>query len=195
MLLSRKQLLIWRLLAMTNLEQQVSFLYQTAIGPVAIVARNSGLTHLCVGPEHKKLLKRYQRLKNLRTSSLPLSISSAAKHITETVEYLDNYFESRFDNLSNLTLDPDGTQFQKKSWKALRQIPAGKTMSYGEIARKIKHPKASRAVGLACNRNPLLIVTPCHRVIGANKNLTGFRVGTECKSMLLDHEGFSDYRK
>jgi len=81
-----------------------------------------------------------------------------------------------------------GTPFQRAVWTALRSIPAGATMTYGELATRIGAPGASRAVGLANNRNPIGLVVPCHRVIGANGALTGYAGGLERKRWLLEHE-------
>lgn len=92
--------------------------------------------------------------------------------------------------LKRFTLDlrPAGTPFQLSVWEALRAIPFGTTLSYGEIARRIGRPSAVRAVGAANGRNPLPIVIPCHRVIGADGNLTGYRGGVAIKRRLLAHE-------
>jgi methylated-DNA-[protein]-cysteine S-methyltransferase len=87
-----------------------------------------------------------------------------------------------------LPLDVVGTSFQREVWRALRTIPFGETRSYGQIARQIGHPTAVRAVGAANGRNPLSIVTPCHRVIGADGSLTGFAGGLDVKARLLDFE-------
>ena len=81
-----------------------------------------------------------------------------------------------------------GTDFQKSVWRELEKIPFGETKTYGEIAAAIGNPKAGRAVGSSCNKNPLAIIVPCHRVIGAGGNLTGFACGTEVKKWLLGHE-------
>jgi methylated-DNA-[protein]-cysteine S-methyltransferase len=81
-----------------------------------------------------------------------------------------------------------GTPFQQRVWHALQQIPYGTTRTYGEIAAAIDNPRASRAVGMACNRNPLLLIVPCHRVVGANGTLTGFAYGTDAKRWLLELE-------
>ena len=81
-----------------------------------------------------------------------------------------------------------GTPFQQRVWHALQQIPYGTTRTYGEIADAIGNPRASRAVGMACNKNPLLLIVPCHRVIGANGKLTGFAYGTDAKQWLLELE-------
>jgi methylated-DNA-[protein]-cysteine S-methyltransferase len=82
-----------------------------------------------------------------------------------------------------------GTEFQNQVWTALRRIPTGKTLSYGALAKQIGRPAAVRAVGLANGSNPIAIVVPCHRVVGANASLTGYGGGLERKRWLLDHEG------
>lgn len=87
-----------------------------------------------------------------------------------------------------LPLSPNGTKFQQKVWQALCTIPYGETRSYGQIAAQIGQPKASRAVGGANNRNPIMIFIPCHRVIGADGSLTGFGGGLEAKKYLLELE-------
>ncbi len=103
------------------------------------------------------------------------------------VDQLDGYFcgtLSRFD----LRLDPQGSEFQLAVWKELRRIPHAETRSYGDIAKAIGQPKAARAVGLANNQNPLPIIVPCHRVIGADGSLTGYGGGLPRKRWLLAHE-------
>lgn len=87
-----------------------------------------------------------------------------------------------------LELDMQGTDFQKKVWRALTKIPYGKTASYLDIARKIGQPTASRAVGMANGKNPISIIVPCHRVIGANGKLTGYAGGLDAKEILLSLE-------
>ena len=91
--------------------------------------------------------------------------------------------------LDSVEVDIDGTPFQQRVWRELRRIPAGTTISYGELARRIGQPKASRPVGAANGRNPVAIVIPCHRVIGADGTLTGYASGVERKRWLLAHEG------
>ena len=81
-----------------------------------------------------------------------------------------------------------GTPFQQRVWHALQQIPYGTTRTYGEIATAIGNPRASRAVGMACNKNPLLLIVPCHRVVGVNGKLVGFAYGTDAKRWLLELE-------
>ena len=100
------------------------------------------------------------------------------------VAQLDEYFAGRRDAF-DLPLAPRGTEFQRRVWRALTGIPYGKTVSYGELARRIGNPAASRAVGLANGANPLPNIVPCHRVIGANGSLTGFGGGLPIKRKLL----------
>lgn len=88
----------------------------------------------------------------------------------------------------DLPLAPNGTTFQRTVWAFLREIPYGQTVSYGELAKRIRQPGASRAVGLANGKNPISIVIPCHRVIGANGKLTGYGGGLPNKAFLLDLE-------
>lgn len=97
---------------------------------------------------------------------------------------LSDYFEGRRRKF-DLPLAPAGTDFQRQVWHTLTRIPYGETISYGELARRIGNPRASRAVGLANGANPLPIIVPCHRVIGANGSLTGFGGGLPIKRTLL----------
>jgi methylated-DNA-[protein]-cysteine S-methyltransferase len=89
----------------------------------------------------------------------------------------------------DLPLDPPGTAFQRQVWDALRTIPYGATTSYSELARRLGDPGATRAVGAANGKNPIPIIVPCHRVIGARGELTGFGGGLDRKRWLLEHEG------
>jgi methylated-DNA-[protein]-cysteine S-methyltransferase len=94
------------------------------------------------------------------------------------------YFAGDLGALDDIPVETGGSEFQRSVWRALREIPAGGTVSYGELAKRIGKPNASRAVGLANGMNPVPIVLPCHRVIGANSSLTGYGGGLE-----LQHEG------
>ena len=104
-------------------------------------------------------------------------------------EQLEAYFAGEL-RIFDLPLAPAGTAFQQKVWRALRDIPFGQTESYGALAKRIDAPKASRAVGMANGHNPISIIVPCHRVIGANGSLTGYGGGIERKRWLLEHEGY-----
>ena len=113
--------------------------------------------------------------------------NNKGEHKTGASSQLDEYFSGKRREF-NLALDLKGTDFQKQVWQEMLQIPYGKTVTYGEIAAKIGKPRAARAVGMACNKNPLLIIIPCHRVIGANGNLTGYAGGLLKKQWLVAHE-------
>ena len=108
--------------------------------------------------------------------------------LLKTEQQLNEYFAGER-TCFELELDFTGTEFQKEVWAALLEIPFGETRSYGDIARRIGRPKAVRAVGAAYGRNPISIVAPCHRVIGASGKLTGFAGGLDNKALLLKLEG------
>lgn len=107
--------------------------------------------------------------------------------LSETIKQLDEYFQEKR-RVFDLPLELKGTDFQKRVWEELKKIPYGQVKTYGEIASIVETKDASRAVGLACKMNPLLIVVPCHRVLGVNNKLTGFAIGIDKKSFLLDLE-------
>ncbi|MBM3773493.1 MAG: methylated-DNA--[protein]-cysteine S-methyltransferase [Acidimicrobiia bacterium] len=102
---------------------------------------------------------------------------------------LEAYFEGVLDAIDAVTTRTNGTPFQERVWAALRHIPAGRTLSYSQLADAIGQPRAVRAVGLANGANPVGIIVPCHRVIGADGSLTGYGGGLERKRWLLAHEG------
>jgi methylated-DNA-[protein]-cysteine S-methyltransferase len=105
----------------------------------------------------------------------------------ETVGQLDAYFAGTLTQF-DIPINLDGTEFQRRVWSQLQSIPYGETISYGELARRVGNPKASRAVGLANGRNPVAVIVPCHRVIGANGKLTGYGGGLDRKTWLLELE-------
>jgi methylated-DNA-[protein]-cysteine S-methyltransferase len=107
-----------------------------------------------------------------------------AEPFRETIRQLRAYFVGELETF-DLTLAPEGTPFQLSVWDRLREIPFGETISYGELARRVGNPNASRAVGLANGSNPIPIVIPCHRVIGSNGKLTGYGGGLPIKEKLL----------
>lgn len=113
---------------------------------------------------------------------------AASEPFDAVIRQLEEYFAGRR-HAFDLPLAPAGTDFQHRVWRALSIIPYGKTISYGELARRIGNPRASRAVGLANGANPLPIIVPCHRVIGANGSLAGFGGGLPIKQALLSLEG------
>jgi len=111
----------------------------------------------------------------------------AATPFAQVKAQLRDYFEGRLTEF-DLPLAPQGTEFQMMVWRELRNIPFGETISYAELARRIGRPTASRAVGHSNARNPISIIVPCHRVIGADNSLTGYAGGLDRKRMLLVHE-------
>ncbi|MEW5724881.1 MAG: methylated-DNA--[protein]-cysteine S-methyltransferase [Thermodesulfobacteriota bacterium] len=113
--------------------------------------------------------------------------------VVDSQRQLEDYLKGRLKQF-NVPLDLRGTDFQLEVWGRLRNIPFGRTTTYGRIARDLGRPAAARAVGAACGANPVPIVIPCHRVLGADGSLTGFGGGTRWKEWLLEHEG-AGFRK
>ncbi|WP_404344109.1 methylated-DNA--[protein]-cysteine S-methyltransferase [Pseudoalteromonas mariniglutinosa] len=124
-------------------------------------------------------------LQQLATS--PLS-ATTHQSILLCIEQLNEYFAKQRQEFT-VPLDTQGTPFQQAVWQALSDVPFGTVKSYGDIARTINKPKAVRAVGAANGKNPISIIVPCHRIIGANGKLTGYAGGIERKQWLLTHEG------
>ena len=110
-------------------------------------------------------------------------------HIVAAKRWLEAYWAGRDPSPHEVTLDLHGTLFQRAVWQALLGIPLGRTKTYGEIAAQVGHGAVARATGTAVGRNPVSILVPCHRVIGANGSLTGYAGGLPRKEKLLQHEG------
>jgi methylated-DNA-[protein]-cysteine S-methyltransferase len=108
--------------------------------------------------------------------------------INQTSAWLDGYFSGGSARIDGLPLDMRGAAFELRVWAALTEIPPGATASYGQIAKRLGDPGAARAVGMANGANPIAIIVPCHRVIGANGSLTGYGGGLDKKTWLLEHE-------
>jgi methylated-DNA-[protein]-cysteine S-methyltransferase len=139
------------------------------LGPILLVAGERGLKAVHFGGDP------------------PSAASGASPILDEAARQLAEYFagdRQEFD----LPLDPDGTPFQQAAWAVLRTIPYGRTLSYGEQAARLGDPNKARAVGAANGGNPLAIVVPCHRVVGAGGRLTGYAGGLPIKAWLLEHE-------
>jgi methylated-DNA-[protein]-cysteine S-methyltransferase len=113
---------------------------------------------------------------------------AARRHAARAVKQLREYFSGKRREF-DLPLDLKGTENQKRVWRALREISFGETLSYGELARRLGVPRAARAVGAACGANPICVVIPCHRVIGADGGLHGYGGGLPMKRALLELEG------
>ena len=129
-------------------------------------------------PRMRKLLRLHYGDAEMIETAVPPNIAAP----------LDAYFAGEISAIDRMAVATDGTAFQKLVWAALRAIPAGTTESYGQLAQRLGSPKAVRAVGGANGANPIGIVVPCHRVIGANGTLTGYGGGLERKQWLLAHE-------
>ena len=148
--------------------------YQSPLGEIAITANDQGITALA-----------------FQQGAAPLEIAQTSvaneQPFIEIKQQLSEYFEGTRTKF-NLALAPQGTAFQQSVWQALIEIPYGKTVSYGWLAKHINNEKAVRAVGSANGANPIALIIPCHRVIGANKKLTGYAGGLALKAKLLMHE-------
>lgn len=143
--------------------------YQSPIGTLAIRSTDEAVTEISLLTEEPKESPRENQLTR-----------DCKKELAE-------YFQGKRKTFT-VPLAPKGTVFQQKVWKAVREIPYGCTQTYGEIAEKAGSPKAYRAVGMANHQNPILILTPCHRVIGSNGSLTGYAAGIDNKRYLLELE-------
>lgn len=128
---------------------------------------------------------RMRRLLSLHYGAAALQAEPAPKALRAP---LDRYFAGDFRAIDTIQTATGGTDFQRAVWKALRAIPPGETLGYGQLAARIGRPNASRAVGAANGANPVAIVVPCHRVIGASSALTGYGGGLPRKAWLLAHE-------
>lgn len=154
-----------------ELEIKYVILCETPIGTIGIEEYNSCISRLFLSTDKIP--------KNLILKETPLLIEAKSQLLA--------YLEGKRDTFE-LPLSPNGTEFQRKVWKALQTIPFGETRSYKQIAEAVGNPKASRAVGMANNKNPIAIFIPCHRVIGANGLLVGYGGGLKTKQFLLDLE-------
>jgi methylated-DNA-[protein]-cysteine S-methyltransferase len=151
--------------------------HPSPVGDLLLVASKKGLRALLWDDEASERIRVGDTIEDTNNPILRAAVSQ-----------LDEYFAGRLKKFT-IKLDPIGTPFQLKVWDVLRRIPYGETMSYGEQAKAIGNPKASRAVGGANGKNPISIIVPCHRVIGANGDLTGFGGGLPKKKKLLALEG------
>jgi methylated-DNA-[protein]-cysteine S-methyltransferase len=136
-------------------------------------------------------IERFQRLLG-RHYGKDVVLEEKAGPPSKAAEALTAYFAGDLTAIETLETETAGTAFQRQVWAALRTIPKGETLSYGQLAVRIGKDKAVRAVGLANGQNPVAIVVPCHRVIGANGSLTGYGGGIERKDWLLQHERAQD---
>jgi methylated-DNA-[protein]-cysteine S-methyltransferase len=165
--------------------------FATPTGRMVLISDARGLVHALDWADHDermhRLLGRYYR--HVALSLRDATRESAAKRA------LLAYFEGQLDAIQKVKVATSGTVFQNQVWAALRRIPLGRTLSYGALAKNIGRPAAVRAVGLANGANPIAIVVPCHRVIGADASLTGYGGGLERKRWLLEHEATEASRR
>ena len=146
------------------------------VGQLTIIASDTGIRAVLWPTDNPKRVP----LGDVEPRENHPVLSSA---VTQLGEYFDGHRQD-FD----LPLDPTGTEFQQSAWTALRSIPFGTTVSYGEQAEQMGDKRKARAVGAANGRNPISIIVPCHRVVGSNGSLTGFAGGIDTKDWLLTHE-------
>ena len=159
--------------------------WASPISPLLLVTDDDGFLRALDFADHEarmhRLLREHYGDCTLQEGAAPVSLTAA----------LDAYFDGGIDALADVRTATGGTAFQREVWDALRAIPAGTTISYGQLAASLGRAGSSRAVGAANGANPVAIVVPCHRVIGADGTLTGYGGGMERKRWLLEHEGAS----
>jgi methylated-DNA-[protein]-cysteine S-methyltransferase len=152
------------------------------LSPLLLVTDDDGLLRALDFADHES---RMSRLLRLHYGAYTLVKGAAPSTLTQP---LRAYFAGDLNAVAELQTATGGTAFQREVWRALREIPAGSTVSYGQLATSLGRAGSSRAVGAANGANPIAIVVPCHRVIGADGSLTGFASGLGRKRWLLDHE-------
>ncbi|MFC5372262.1 methylated-DNA--[protein]-cysteine S-methyltransferase [Brevundimonas faecalis] len=155
----------------------------TPVGQVLLVTDAEGAVRAFDFSDYEA---RMMRLLNRHYGAVALTEGRAPERVRAAVTA---YFTGDLTALDGLEVKTGGTDFQRSVWAALRTIPAGETWSYGRLAQAIGKPAAVRAVGLANGANPIGVIVPCHRVVGANGTLTGYAGGLERKRWLLAHEG------
>ncbi len=151
--------------------------YQSPLGPLELVASDDGLVAVLWPDDPPERVRLADDLVESPSNTV----------LAQTADQLDEYFDGKRKQF-DLPLDLRGTEFQVAAWQALADIPYGETATYGQQAASLGRPKAVRAIGAANGRNPVSIILPCHRVIGANGSLTGFAAGIDAKKFLLDLE-------
>jgi methylated-DNA-[protein]-cysteine S-methyltransferase len=156
--------------------------WTSPLSPLLLVTDDHGLLRALefadLEPRMYRLLREHYGTYELKQAAAPTSL----------IRSLESYFNGEMEALEDIQTATGGTSFQRDVWKALRAIPAGTTTSYGQLATNLGRTGSARAVGAANGANPIPIVVPCHRVIGANGTLTGFASGLPRKRWLLDHE-------
>ena len=152
------------------------FFYETKIGNIGIKEIDGKISNLYFKENEFNIDDEIKEVPILKEASIQLN------------KYLNGDLKE-----FSLPLVVKGTDFMMKVWNELKNIPYGETLSYKELGKRIGNPKCARAIGLACNKNPIPIFIPCHRVVGSNGNLTGYRGGINLKVKLLNHEKGNNY--
>ena len=160
----------------------VTEMFDTLNGQILIEATDRGISKI-----HLPAPGRKGPLRRAAENPGPSGHPKAADHLDNAKKELSEFFNGTRKRFS-FPLDVTGTSFQIKVWRALGEIPFGETRSYGEIASRIGSPRACRAVGAACRENPIVLVLPCHRVIGKTGALTGYAGGVRLKQQLIEFE-------
>jgi methylated-DNA-[protein]-cysteine S-methyltransferase len=155
---------------------------ESEMGQIWLVSEGETLVALDFADYESRLMKLLEK----RYASVSLIAQAKQSRFGDR---LCAYLAGELNSLDEIPVNPGGTPFQHQVWLTLRSIPPGTVMTYGELAQKIGKPTAQRAVGMTNSLNPIAIVLPCHRVIGANGKLTGYAGGLERKQWLLKHEG------
>ncbi|MDR0676572.1 MAG: methylated-DNA--[protein]-cysteine S-methyltransferase [Elusimicrobiota bacterium] len=153
------------------------YFYNTIIGELGIAEQNERITNIYF--QNNLNRKNFLTQNNLKLNETDI--------IRKAISEIYDYFDGKLSQFS-VKIEPNGTEFMKKVWNKLMEIPYGETRSYKDIATMIGNEKAARAVGLANNKNPIPIIIPCHRVIGTNKKLIGYAGGLDIKRKLLTLE-------
>lgn len=144
------------------------YTYQTKIGPITIHESNKKITKILINEKN--------------------SVNTEESNLTkQTIKEINEYLDHKRTDFT-IPLDPQGTDHQIKVWNELKKIPYSETRTYKELATSLGNPNASRAIGSACGKNPIMIIVPCHRVIGTNGKLTGYAGGIGVKEKLIDLE-------
>lgn len=160
--------------------------FSSPIGDVDIISDNKGLVSIEFSWDGQSKLPQ----KPAQYYDITSDFSNDNKSYSSVVvSQLEEYFSGKRQKFSLEFSLHRGTEFQRLVWSEMQKIPFGETVTYAEIARKIGRPKAARAVGMACNKNPVCIIVPCHRVVGSSGALTGYAGGLAKKQWLLTHEG------
>lgn len=155
---------------------------ETPIGAMVLLAQDDVLLLLEFEEESDRIDRELRkRFKTFQLESSPNPFGLSAK--------VSEYFAGNHHAIDNVATEGGGTAFENSVWQELKRIQPGHTVSYGELAKRIGNPNAMRAVGLANGKNPIAIVVPCHRVVGADGTLTGYGGGLHRKEWLLKHEG------